>query len=131
MCIIPELVRYSRRLEMFLPLISLNCRRNLESSVKGRILGLPGLICWRPWFSLPSYQVPHQDVEGLRFLSCTGVKQSLFLLSVNFWFGCADNWEGEGFFLLWRADWLWINFHVAFSLVPDGSCFRQMLSPAT
>lgn len=40
----------------------------------------------------------HKDVEGLRFLSCTGVKQSLFLLSVNFWFGCADNWKGEGFF---------------------------------
>lgn len=39
-----------------------------------------------------------EDVEGLRFLSCTGVKQSLFLLSVNFWFGCADNWKGEGFF---------------------------------
>lgn len=36
-------------------------------------------------------QVPHKDVEGLRFLSCPGVKQSLFLLSVNFWFGCADN----------------------------------------
>lgn len=39
-----------------------------------------------------------QGCEGLMFLSCTGVKQSLFLLSVNFWFGCADNWKGEGFF---------------------------------
>lgn len=89
--------------EMFLPLIFSKLQKKIAELSQRQNSGA-SWVNLLDWFSLPSYQVPHTDVEGLRFLSCTDVKQSLFLLSVNFWFGCADNWRGEGFLLLRRAD---------------------------
>lgn len=69
---------------------------NWKAQLKAEFLGLPGFSSCMDRVNPASSCVSHTADEGLWLLQCTGVKHFPFLLSVNFWFGCADNSKGEG-----------------------------------